>query len=77
MILTAAADGGGQVHNQSRFTFATLREQDVGELRANLVDYLMGCSPNVRDIFIEKFKLTKVLKDLDEKGSLWMIFDRF
>ncbi|MEP3667304.1 MAG: class I SAM-dependent DNA methyltransferase [Roseibium sp.] len=77
MILTAAADAGGQIYNQSRFTFATLREQDAGELRANLVNYLMGFSPNVRDIFIEKFKLTDVLKDLEEKGFLWMVFDRF
>jgi len=77
MILTAAANAGGQIYNQSRFTFTTLRAQDAGELRANLVDYLMGFSPNVRDIFIEKFKLTEVLKDLDEKGSLWMVFDRF
>lgn len=50
MILTAAANAGGQIYNQSRFTFATLRAQDAGELRANLVDYLMGFSPNVRDL---------------------------
>lgn len=76
-ILSGVADAGGQIYNQSQFTFESLRQQDAGQLRANLIDYLTGFSPNVRDIFIEKFKFTEVLKDLDEKGSLWMVFDRF
>lgn len=76
-ILSEVADAGGQIYNQSQFTFATLRQQDAGDLRSNLIDYLTGFSPNVRDIFIEKFKFTEVLKDLDDRGSLWIIFDRF
>lgn len=76
-ILSDVAQAGGQIYNQSQFTFASLRQQDAEQLRANLVDYLTGFSPNVRDIFIEKFKFTEILKDLDDKGSLWMVFDRF
>lgn len=76
-ILSEIAAAGGQIYNTSQFTFSTLRQQDAGQLRSNLVDYLTGFSPNVRDIFIEKFKFTEILKDLDEKGSLWMVFDRF
>jgi len=76
-ILCDVAKAGGQIYNQSRFTFATLRQQDAGQLRTNLVDYLSGFSPNVRDIFLTKFKFTEVLKDLEEKSSLWMVFDRF
>ncbi|WP_116600053.1 type I restriction-modification system subunit M [Primorskyibacter marinus] len=76
-ILSEIAAAGGQIYNTSQFTFSTLRQQDARQLRSNLVDYLTGFSPNVRDIFIEKFKFTEILKDLDEKGSLWMVFDRF
>ncbi|MCF8486858.1 MAG: type I restriction-modification system subunit M [Rhodobacteraceae bacterium] len=76
-ILSGIANAGGQIYNQSRFTFQTLRQQDASQLRTNLIDYLTGFSPNVRDIFIEKFKFTEILKDLDEKSSLWMVFDRF
>jgi type I restriction enzyme M protein len=76
-ILSDVAQAGGQIYNQSQFTFASLRQQDAEQLRANLVDYLTGFSPNVRDIFIKKFKFTEILKDLDDKGSLWMVFDRF
>lgn len=76
-ILCDAADAGGQIYNESPFTFASLRQQDARQLRTNLVNYLSGFSPNVRDIFIEKFKLTEILKDLDDKESLWMVFDRF
>ncbi len=76
-ILSEVADAGGQIYNTSRFTFETLRQQDAGQLRQNLVDYLTGFSPNVRDIFVEKFKFTEILKDLDDKGALWLVFDRF
>lgn len=76
-ILSEVANAGGQIYNTSRFTFATLRQQDASQLRANLVDYLTHFSPNVRDIFVEKFKFTEVLKDLDDKGSLWMVFEKF
>jgi type I restriction enzyme M protein len=77
MILGSVADAGGQVYNDSPFTFKSLRDQDVDDLRRNLVAYLTGFSANVRDIFLEKFKMTEVLKDLDEKGLLWVVFDRF
>ena len=76
-ILCDAADAGGQIYNDSSFTFASLRQQDSGQIRTNLVNYLAGFSSNVRDIFIEKFKFTDTLKNLEDKGSLWMLFDRF
>ncbi|VVT33596.1 Restriction endonuclease subunit M [Roseovarius sp. EC-HK134] len=76
-ILTAIAGAGGQIYNASEFTFMKMKGEDAGHLRANLVDYLLGFSPNVRDIFVEKFKFTEILKDLDDKGLLWQVFDRF
>lgn len=76
-ILCATADAGGQIYNQSRFTFTSIKKDGASHLRANLIDYLTGFSPNVRDIFIEKFKFTEILKDLDDKGLLWVVFDRF
>ena len=75
-ILCAAADAGGQIYNESRFTFASLRHE-VPELHTNLVSYLDGFSPNIRDIFLEKFKFTEILKELDSKDLLRMVFDRF
>ncbi|TVQ41684.1 MAG: SAM-dependent DNA methyltransferase [Geminicoccaceae bacterium] len=76
MILADAAQAGGRLYNTSSFTFASLRAQDPKQLRRNLVDYLMGFSPNVQDIFIEKFGFTEVLKKLDEAKSLWPVFER-
>ena len=76
MILTAIASPGGQIYNESQFTFASLRGQDPRQLRANLVDYIAKFSPNVRDIFIEKFEFTEALKKLDNAGILWAVFDR-
>ena len=75
-ILCAAADAGGQIYNESRFTFASLR-QEVPQLHANLVAYLDGFSPNIHDIFIRKFRFTEILRELDGKDLLWMVFDRF
>jgi len=76
MILTAIASPGGQIYNESQFTFASLRGQDPRQLRTNLIDYIAKFSPNVRDIFIEKFEFTEALKKLDNAGILWAVFDR-
>lgn len=76
-ILTSVANAGGQIYNESRFTFRSIKSDGDSHLRANLIDYLAGFSPNVRDIFIEKFKFTEILKDLEDKKLLWEVFDRF
>lgn len=77
MILSATADAGGQIYNDNVFTFAKLRDQGAEELRRNLVKYISGFSPNVRDIFFDRFKITEVLKDLEDNESLFMVFERF
>ena len=76
-ILSEIARAGGQIYNRSQFTFAKMRQQDPGQIRENLIDYLTGFSPNVSDIFFKKFKFTEVLEQLDNKGLLWIVFDRF
>ncbi|MFG6572265.1 N-6 DNA methylase [Sulfitobacter sp. 1A13353] len=77
MILSTTADAGGQIYNTSRFTFDSLHQQEASELRENLIDYISGFSPNIRDIFIDKFNFTEILKKLDDTKSLWQVFDRF
>ena len=77
MILFGAVGGNVRVYNQSRFTFETLRGQDPSQLHDNLVDYIVSFSPNVRDIFLDKFRFTEQLKRLKEGGILWNVFERF
>ncbi|WP_336967645.1 class I SAM-dependent DNA methyltransferase [Sphingobium aromaticiconvertens] len=77
MILFGAAGGNVKVYNLSRFTLATLKGQDPGQLHANLVDYITKFSANVRDIFLDKFLFTDQLKRLKEGGILWNVFERF
>ena len=77
MILFGAVGGNVKVYNLSRFTLATLKGQDPGQLHANLVDYITKFSANVRDIFLDKFLFTDQLKRLKEGGILWNVFDRF
>lgn len=77
MILFEAAGGNMRVYNTSRFTFKALRGQDPGQLHQNLIEYITKFSPNVRDIFLEKFLFTDQLKRLKESGLLWQVFDRF
>lgn len=66
-----------RVYDTSRFTFNTLRGQDPGQVHQNLIDYTTNFSPNVRDIFLEKFLFTDPLKRLNDAGPLWQVFDRF
>jgi type I restriction enzyme M protein len=77
MILFDAVGGNVKVYNLSRFTFETLRGQDPGQLHQNLIDYVTSFSPNVRDIFLEKFLFTDQLKRLKEGDILWQVFERF
>jgi len=77
MILSTTADAGGQIYNTSRFTFDSLHQQEASELHENLIDYISGFSPNIRDIFLTKFNFTEILKKLDDTKSLWQVFDRF
>ncbi len=77
MILFDAAGDHIRVYNTSRFTFKTLRGQDPAQLHQNLIEYITKFSPNVRDIFLEKFLFTDQLKRLNDAGLLWPVFDRF
>ncbi|MDQ6703562.1 MAG: type I restriction-modification system subunit M N-terminal domain-containing protein [Pseudomonadota bacterium] len=77
MILFGAAGHNIRVYNTSRFTFTSLKGQDPGQLHDNLIDYITRFSPNVRDIFLDKFRFTESLKRLKDGGILWQVFERF
>ena len=77
MILFGAAGDGIKVYNTSELTFDKLRGQDARQLHANLIDYIRCFSPNVRDIFLEKFLFTEQLKRLNDGKILWQVFERF
>ncbi|MFG6554976.1 N-6 DNA methylase [Sulfitobacter sp. 1A16808] len=77
MMLFGAVGGNVKVYNLSRFTFTKLKGQDPGQLHQNLVDYITKFSPNVRDIFLDKFLFTDQLKRLKDGGILWNVFERF
>src|SRR6056297_1988026 len=77
MILFGAVGSNVKVFNLSRFTFSKLKGQDPGQLHQNLIDYITKFSPNVRDIFLDKFRFTDQLKRLKDGGILWNVFERF
>ncbi len=77
MMLFRKVGGNVKVYNLSRFTFDTLKGQDPSQLHDNLLDYITKFSPNVRDIFLDKFLFTEQLKRLKEGGILWNVFERF
>ncbi|MBO6765039.1 MULTISPECIES: class I SAM-dependent DNA methyltransferase [Alphaproteobacteria] len=77
MMLLGAVGSDIKVYNTSRFTFAKLKQQDAGQLHENLIDYIMGFSPDVQDVFLEKFLFTDQLKRLKDAGLLWKVFERF
>lgn len=77
MILFGAAGERIRVYNTSPFTFESLRRQDPGQIHQNLIDYITNFSPNVRDIFLDKFLFTDQLKRLKDGEILWQVFERF
>lgn len=76
-ILCEAAGDNLRIYNLSRFTFATLRGQNPGQIHANLVDYVSRFSANVRDIFLDKFLFPDQLKRLNDADLLWKVFEKF
>ena len=77
MMLFGAVGDNVKVYNLSRFTFETLKGQDARQLHKNLIDYITKFSPNVRDIFLDKFLFTDQLKRLNDGGILWNVFEKF
>ena len=75
--LFEAAGKNFRVYNESRFTFKSLRKQDPKDIHRNLLDYVTKFSPNVRDIFFEKFLFTAQLKRLNDAGLLYQVFEQF
>jgi type I restriction enzyme M protein len=67
---------GVSFHNVSRLDFAKLKD-DPGHINANLTGYIKGFSENVREIFIERFKITEQIDKLDEANILYMVVSRF
>ncbi|WPY95634.1 class I SAM-dependent DNA methyltransferase [Limimaricola variabilis] len=76
-ILFGAAGQNMQLYNLSRFTFESLKGQDAKDVHSNLLDYVTKFSPNVRDIFLEKFLFTDQLKRLNDAGLLFTVFEQF
>ena len=77
MILFEAAGDNIRVYNTSGLTFESLHGQDPGQLHDNLIKYIRLFSPNIRDIFLDKFLFIDQLKRLEDRGLLWQVFDRF
>jgi len=68
---------GISAYNASRFTFEKIRQQQASDVHKNLTDFITKFSPNVRDIFLDKFLFTDQLKRLNDAGILWQVFERF
>jgi type I restriction enzyme M protein len=76
-LLSGVVGQNIKLYNLSRFTFATLKGQDPKDIHKNLVDYITKFSPNVRDVFLDKFLFTDQLKRLNDAGLLFRVFDQF
>ncbi len=73
-LLNMAA--GQKFHNLSRFTFAKLKA-DPDHVEANLNNYLQGFSANIRDVFIDHFKLPEQIDRLAKANLLYQVLGRF
>lgn len=73
IFLTRAA--GQSFYNTSRYDFPNLLG-DANNIRANLLNYVAGFSPNVRDIF-ERYEFDKLLAKLDSANLLYQVVARF
>ena len=76
-------DPGGQLrkasgfafYNTSRYDFEKLLA-DAPHLAANLRNYIVGFSPNMREV-LDKFDFDNTISKLDEAGLLLQVLERF
>ena len=67
---------GARFHNVSKLDFRRLLD-DPTHLAANLNGYIKGFSAEVREIFVERFKLPEQVRTLDDANILYLVVQRF
>lgn len=67
---------GVPFHNVSPFDFATLLK-DPNNIAPNLIAYVQGFSEDVREIFLQRFKLPDQINKLDESNLLFQVVQKF
>jgi type I restriction enzyme M protein len=66
---------GYAFYNTSKFTYESLLHDDAN-LALNLRQYVMGFSPNVREIF-DAFNFDDAIRDLQKANLLYLLMERF
>ena len=66
---------GFAFYNTSKFTYESLLHDDAN-LAMNLRQYVMGFSPNVREIF-DAFNFDDAIRDLKKNNLLYLLMERF
>lgn len=66
---------GQDFYNTSAFTMEDL-VKDADHIKENMVAYVEGFSPEITDI-MENFNIYSVINDLDKKGLLFQVTERF
>ena len=66
---------GYAFYNTSKFTYESLLHDDAN-LALNLRQYVMGFSPNVREIF-DAFNFDDAIRDLKKNNLLYLLMERF
>lgn len=67
---------GVHFHNVSKLDFKRLLD-DPSHIAKNLTSYIKGFSEEVREIFIERFKIQEQIEKLEEANVLFMVTKRF
>jgi len=67
--------GRGSLADTSKFNYESLLHDDAN-LALNLRQYVMGFSPNVREIFAA-FNFDDAIRDLERAGLLYLLMERF
>src|SRR5690606_14759442 len=68
-------EAGQPFYNTSQFTLKRL-VNNPANIHANLIDYLDGFSPNVREI-LDRFNVRGHLQDLDREERLGLLIEKF
>lgn len=68
-------ESGYSFYNVSKYDFRRLLD-DPANIHKNLIDYINGFSENMKDI-LDRFKIRNTIQALNEKGSLYLLIQKF
>lgn len=75
-LMAVVDDSPVKAYNVSKLDFDVIHASEPENVQGNLLEYISKFSPDVFDMFYEKFRINEIIARLAEARTLWQFFER-